>query len=260
MAKPFKEYFDAELVRELGSRLATADPEFDRAGFEREAVSRIGPLELKARVDAIAEEMRARLPDDWNAAASTLHSILGPENPDPEAGAFNFGYPLMPVARLVERFGIEQPEISMELVYEITKRHTSEFAIRPYLGRYPGPSLALLETWSTDPNSHVRRLVSEGTRPRLPWASRLTVFDEDPDPIYGLLERLNDDPSHYVRNSVANHLGDLLKGDEPGRAWETLERWARSEDVGTRWIVRHAIRKPRKDGVERALELTERAR
>jgi 3-methyladenine DNA glycosylase AlkC len=151
--------------------------------------------------------------------------------------------------------------------YEITKRFTAEFSVRPFLMQHRNKCLKLLTRWAKDENAHVRRLVSEGTRPRLPWAMRLPEFQADPTLSLPLLELLRDDPELYVRRSVANHLGDIAK-DHLEFVLEICETWLgqlRPSDNGTfaenrRWIVRHALRHPAKKANARAIRIRELAK
>src|SRR5439155_19195149 len=129
-----------------------------------------------------------------------------------------------------------------------------EFDVRPFLLRYPRYTLRTLAEWADDPNEHVRRLVSESTRTRLPWSVHLEAFKRNPKPVLQLLERLKDDESRYVQRSVANSLGDILK-DNPDVGFSTLERWALSGSAGRRWLIRHAVRYQAGKGVPRALRL-----
>ena len=115
-------------------------------------------------------------------------------------------------------------------------------------------TLARLMEWSSDPSAHVRRLCSEGSRPRLPWAMRLPDFVKDPRPALPILEALKDDPSLYVRRSVANHLGDIAK-DHPELAFSIAERWLADASKERRWVIRHALRHPAKQGVAEALRI-----
>ena len=142
----------------------------------------------------------------------------------------------------------------MPALYEMTKRFSSEFAVRPFIQRYPESSLDRLHRWVTDENFHVRRLVSEGTRPRLPWGRRLAQFQQAPAPVIGLLDRLRDDPELYVRRSVANNLNDIAK-DNPDAMLSTLERWAQTPGPELPWMIRHACRSLIKDGHPRAMVL-----
>ena len=143
----------------------------------------------------------------------------------------------------------------MNALYELTTRFTSEFAIRPFLIHHQQRTLSRVTDWLNDPNPHVRRLCSEGTRPKLPWGIRIPAFIADPRPTLHILEALKNDPSLYVRRSVANHLGDIAK-DHLDTAFSTCERWLQegaSNDL--RWVIRHAVRHPAKKGNTRALEI-----
>jgi 3-methyladenine DNA glycosylase AlkC len=141
----------------------------------------------------------------------------------------------------VAEYGLEDFEISMQIQYELTQRFTAEFSIRPFLERYPDATLERLKVWTKDPSVHVRRLVSEGTRPRLPWASRLRRFQQDPGPVLELLELLKDDAELYVRRSVANNLNDIGK-DHSSILVETARRWMKNATDERHWLVRHALR------------------
>jgi 3-methyladenine DNA glycosylase AlkC len=158
----------------------------------------------------------------------------------------------LPFVFFVADYGLECFEISMRAQYELTQRFTAEFSIRAYLERYPEKTLARLREWAVDPNVHVRRLVSEGTRPRLPWAPRLRRFQEDPTPVLELLERLKDDPEEYVRRSVANNLNDISK-DHPARVVQVARRWWKDAGDDRKRLVRHALRTLVKAGDEGAL-------
>jgi 3-methyladenine DNA glycosylase AlkC len=141
----------------------------------------------------------------------------------------------------------------MRAQYELTKRFTAESSIRAFLVAHPATTLTRLHLWARDPNPHVRRLVSEGTRPRLPWAPRLRAFQADPSPVLELLELLKDDPERYVQRSVANNLNDIGK-DHPDLAAAVCERWTKDAPPGRRWIVQHALRHLIKRGHRGALE------
>lgn len=252
MGVKLKEYFGIELARLLADRIATVHAGFASESFIDEVATGVPPLELKARVTLISSALRRHLPADYTEALSVLLDILGPENPR-EEGMFTEGYWLMPVAHFVEAFGLDHPHLSLDALYEITKRHTGEYALRPYVQRYGALTYAYLERWSTDPNPHVRRLVSEGIRPRLPWAKRLQI--DDPAPVLSLLQRLRDDRSAYVRRSVANNLHDLVH-DHRELVLGTLEVWGGVEAPKERlWVIRHALRNLIKEGDPRAIEI-----
>lgn len=256
-AQPFKHYYGVELAQRLAADIQPAYPAFPAEQFITDVATGVEPLELKARVALISERLQAYLPADYLEALVILRATLGPEIVG-EAGMFNEGYYVMPIAQFVESYGLEHFEVSMEMLYEITKRFSSEFAIRPYIERYPEETLTRLHAWTQDPNQHVRRLVSEGTRTRLPWASRLTEFVANPAPVLALLEKLKDDPSAYVRKSVANNLNDISK-DHRDLVLETLTRWKVDASDHRRWVIRHALRTLVKQGDTQALGLLDYA-
>lgn len=163
------------------------------------------------------------LPNDYPTAVQILVASLGVELPA-EAGMFKDAWYLMPVAHFVEEYGVAHPHDSLRALNAITRRHTGEFAIRPFIVHHYDLTLATLHEWASSDSPHVRRLVSEGTRPRLPWASRLPRFIADPTPALSLLEKLRDDPARYVQKSVANHLNDIAK-DHPDLVLDTVTRW-----------------------------------
>jgi 3-methyladenine DNA glycosylase AlkC len=214
-------------------------------------------LELKERSAQIQAALLTYLPDDFAMAYQILKGGLGPArrqaSEDPEAADALSGIALMPVADYVAQMGLEHFDLSMDLLREITMRSTSEFAIRRFLIEAQERTLEALREWAHDPDEHVRRLVSEGTRPRLPWAVRLPAFVEDPSPIFSLLEELKDDPSEYVRRSVANNLNDIAK-DHPDRVAELAKRWLEGATKDREKLVRHALRTLVKQGHPGALE------
>lgn len=249
----FKHYFGAELAADLGRRIGAVYPAFPQQAFVAQVAPQLGPLELKARVAVITAGLRGHLPPDYPAAVAILLKTLGQPLAEQE-GMFNDGWWVMPIATFVEHHGLEHPDESLVAIHTITQRHTGEFAIRPFLQRHYARTMAALGQWAHDPSFHVRRLVSEGTRPRLPWAARLPAFIADPAPVLALLEVLRDDPSDYVRRSVANNLNDISK-DHPDLVLATLQRWSAAPTPASDAIARHALRGLVKAGHPQALAL-----
>ena len=163
------------------------------------------------------------------------------------------GWMTLPCGMFVTRAGLDQPEESLPLLAGLTPRWSSEGPIRPFIESHPDTTYQFLRRWVSDPDEHVRRLVSEGTRPRLPWAPRLRSLVQDPTPNIELLDALVDDPSEYVRRSVGNHLNDVAK-DHPELAVELARRWL-ARGNGAAWAVRHGLRTLVKKGDSAALEL-----
>ena len=147
----------------------------------------------------------------------------------------------------------------MNAQYELTKRFSAEFSMRPFLIEQPDRTLARLMEWTSDPNPHVRRLCSEGARPKLPWAKRIPAFIANPAPVLPILEKLKNDPSLYVRRSVANHLGDIAK-DHSKLVFELCERWLVDSSNELKWVIRHALRHPAKKGNKRAIKIRNAAK
>lgn len=207
---PLKYYFDKELALRLAKLIQPLYHDFIEKSFIEWITKEVEHKELKARVEVITDALKRHLPSDYEKALAILLQILGPEN-ETEEGMFTNGYFLMPVAFFVEKYGQKHFALSFHAMYEITKRHTSEYTIRPYLTADTDYCLTYLQKWLTDPNPHVRRLVSEGTRPRLPWAKKISPLNNNPEVNLHLLESLLGDTSPYVQKSVANHLNDLTK-------------------------------------------------
>jgi 3-methyladenine DNA glycosylase AlkC len=255
MAATLKSRFGAGVVRQLAGMLSAAWPAFPAAAFERDALRGLASKELLARGDHIAGALRVHLPPDVGEALAVLERALGPELPEQGlegAGLSPFVY--LPVVSYVRAHGLAAFDAAIRLQHALTQRFTAEWSIRPFLEAEPERTLAILRRWARDPSPHVRRLVSEGTRPRLPWAPRLRRFADDPGPTLALLELLKDDPSSYVRRSVANHLNDVGK-DHPALLLALARRWLRGATPERRALVAHALRSLARHGDREALAL-----
>lgn len=252
-SQPLKNYFGIELAQHLADIIKPIYPSFQTDSFIVQIAQDVDLLELKDRVALIGTALYDHLPSDYLESLPIILKVLGPEMGEDD-GMFVSGFQLMPIAYFVEVYGLDHYEESINALYEITKRFTAEFAIRPYIIRYPDRTLERLRDWAKDDNHHVRRLVSEGIRPRLPWASQLPAFIADPTPVLDILELLKDDESQYVQKSVANNLNDITK-DHPELVLERLARWNKNASDSTRWIIRHALRTLIKNGDTAALNL-----
>jgi len=231
-------------------------PQFDRKRFVSAASRNLDALELKERSDQITEAMIQFLPEDYEHAAKILLKSLGTPLLDGLDGSINdegiAGWAVMPMTHYVGQRGLMHFDLSMELFKEMTKRSSSEFGIRYFLKREPEKTLATLNKWIKDENHHVRRLISEGTRPRLPWGMRLSQFVEDPIPVIEILEQLKDDESEYVRRSVANNLNDIAK-DHPEKVSRIAKRWLVDANKERERLIQHACRTLIKNGDKKTL-------
>lgn len=221
MPEPFKNNFSLHLVTSLAKMLSAKIPEFDKDGFEVFIYDHFSQLELKQRSSRIAEGLSIYMPEDLSVCARVIEEILHPE----DVSNFNqntlehnklAGWMIMPVADFVSRRWIASDfKGGMNLLKKLTRRFSAEFAIRAFIIADTEKAMDCILEWSKDANEHVRRLASEGTRPRLPWGQQLPVYIDDPVPLTAIFENLMDDGSEYVRRSVANNLNDIAK-DNPG--------------------------------------------
>jgi len=248
-----KDQFGPDVPMLIGREILAVCPQFDIDAFVRDSLEGYEALELKQRAQQVAQVLALYLPADFEAAVDTLIASLGSPLSNTEGNGMSpFCY--WPHGIFVAEHGLDHFEAAMRAQYELTQRFTAEFSIRPFLEKDQERTLARLREWAFDPNPHVRRLVSEGTRPRLPWASRLRDFQRDPEPVLALLELLKDDPSLYVRRSVANNLNDIGK-DHPETLIKTAQSWMVGASPERQWIVRHALRSAIKRGEAGALAM-----
>ena len=251
MAEPWKSSYGPPVVAWVADGLARVLPELDVAAFTAACLDGFEDLELLDRARRIADVMGDHLPEDPHVSIPLVSAAMGPAETGLR-GMEPFRY--MPHGVYIGTHGLPAFEESMLAQYELTKRFTAEFSIRPFLEHRPEATLARLRDWASDPDENVRRLVSEGTRPRLPWAPRLAAFVADPSPVIALLELLRDDPSAYVRRSVANNLNDIGK-DHPALLVDLAGRWWSDGDDTRRRLVRHALRSLVKRADPGALEV-----
>ena len=252
--KKLKYWFDGDLAGLLAEKISKVDSGFNQQRFTEAVISKVDPLELKDRVEVIADELFFALDQDYVYGVSILMESLGPEN-DEETGMFTNFYWVMPIAKYVEKYGLNDFELSMKAIEEVTKRNTGEYTIRPFLEKYLDETLNRMEKWSIDENFHLRRLSSEGVRPRLPWASKMDAFISNPTLILPILKNLKDDPIRFVQKSVASCVHDILK-DNPEVAKDLIEKW-NGKDISKerKWIIKHAIRNLTKVNDPWALEM-----
>lgn len=246
MPEPFKNLFNPALIAKMGDHLLAANSDFDRDAFVAAACDGLDRLELKERSAHIQAALDKTLPLDFRSACNVmLASLSSKTGEDWQAEDIETlgicGWAVMPMAEVVTARGVDDFNFAMGVLAEMTKRFTSEFAVRPFLIADPGRGLQIARKWAGDDNYHVRRLASEGTRPRLPWGLRLQSFVQDPQPLLPLLTRLRDDPSEYVRRSVANSLNDIAK-DHPDLIAEVAADWLKDAPKDRVRLVRHACR------------------
>ena len=241
MAKKFKDYYDMECAELIADKILKVDSSFNKRGFKSYLKKEIPDKEFTDRQDAFADAFEKYLSDDYTENIKLFGSILGEELKTTE-GMFIYGWWLWPVGRYVQRNGLKNYNISIDFIYELTKRFTGEFAIRTLLEAYPKRTMRKMIKWSKDKNVHVRRLASEGVRIKLPWAKKLTVALDEFESFKKILTNLKSDKEKFVQKSVGNNLNDLMK-ESPEKAYEIIEEWEK-DDPGkeTLWIIKHGKR------------------
>lgn len=257
--EPFKEFINGEVIITLGQIFRRVCIDFDEEKFVALASHSLDKLELKERVLQVRDALDATLPQDYDQRCEVLLASLHPsQDTDREGIKFSdagvSGFAIWPLTELVAHCGLDFPDRSLAVLKEMTKRFSSEFAVRPFLIEHETIALNIFSKWARDENRHVRRLASEGSRPRLPWGLRLHRFVNDPSPLFPLLTALKDDPEEYVRRSVANSLNDIAK-DHAGRVVSLADEWITGAQRPLVKLLKHACRTLIKDGNAGALEI-----
>ncbi|WP_322616419.1 DNA alkylation repair protein [Pseudomonas sp. BIC9C] len=243
-APALKEIFNAERLRHVASEMTAVYPAFEARRFLKLAQTGLADLSVMQRMARVSECLHAVLPLDYEASLKVLRAL---------APRLNSGFVSMCLPHYVATYGAHAFEVSMDALKYFTAFGSSEFAIRHFLRSDLERSLKLMHVWSLDDNEHVRRLASEGCRPRLPWSFRLEPVQADPELAAKILDNLKADTSLYVRKSVANHLNDITK-DHPEWVLDLIEGWS-LDNRHTAWIAKHALRSLIKQGNQLALAI-----
>lgn len=249
----YTKYVNQEYITELGEKIKLYYPEFNTDDLIEAVVPKLEKLNFTKRMRLISDVLHQMLPDSYPKALDILIKTLGPELTK-ETGTFNDGYIYWPISCFIEDYGQNNFIESMDGMYELTKRFTAEYAVRSFLINDFDKTLDYLMTWIDDPNAHVRRLVSEGTRPTIPWGKKIPRLIQDPSPTLPVLEALKADPSKYVQKSVANHLNAISK-THPDLVIDLVSNWKMTEEKSTKWIIKQALRTLVKQEDERAIEI-----
>lgn len=227
----FKDRFSESFLQHFVDVMIEQSSEFQADLFLQQIYDdRWHELAFKQRLRHIAEAITVALPLPYPQAIDILI----------QAAPYCRGVEYLFFPDYVELNGLEHLDVSIRALEVFTVYSSAEFAVRPFIIRYPAQMLEQMDRWIVSDNEHLRRLASEGFRPRLPWATQLPLFIQDPSPTLERLTKLNNDPSLYVRKSVANHLNDIAK-DHPDRIAELAQQWY-GHHTHTDWIVRHGCR------------------
>ncbi|MCP4498785.1 MAG: DNA alkylation repair protein [Deltaproteobacteria bacterium] len=246
MPEPLKYALAEKNITRLAENLARVHASYDVTKFVSACLVDLDAMELKERVAHVAAQMKDFLPEKYLEALSVLTKAKAYWDRGDDDDSFS-GFAAWPLFHFVETYGGHDFENSMATLKVLTPLFSAEFAVRVFIERYPQESFAELALWANDDDEHIRRLVSEGVRPRLPWAKKIAALIDDPAPVLGLLELLKDDPALFVRRSVANNLNDIAK-DHPDVVIDLCERWLEHPTPERCWLVKHATRTLVKEG------------
>ncbi|MDQ6983540.1 MAG: DNA alkylation repair protein, partial [Ghiorsea sp.] len=244
MAEPLKHRYNKAFITSLSDALLKHHPAFENIQFHKLIFDAAWEAkELKQRMRHITECLHTCLPQDYAQALQILK---------PTSEQFS-GFEAMFFPDYVECYGLNEYGLSIDALEHFTKYSSSEFAVRPFIIKYPEKMMQQMKHWASHENEHVRRLATEGCRPRLPWAMQLPIFIKDPTPVLDVLDTLQHDSSLYVRRSVANNLNDIAK-DHPQIVLNIAKAWL-GKNKDTDWLIKHACRTLLKQGNTEALAL-----
>jgi 3-methyladenine DNA glycosylase AlkC len=240
-------------VNHIVQHLQLVIPQFKTAQFKRDALSGLNDLELKARVTHLIHVLHRYYPSDFRVLCTSMKKLAQnwqqTKNDDPRTY-----FAAWPIIDYFSIYGLEEPEASLQVLEELTSLFSAEFAVRPFILQHPELSYGYIVKWTQHPNEHVRRLASEGSRPRLPWGMALLHYKKNPEALAAILEPLKADSSLYVRKSVANNLNDITK-DNPEWVIALCKRWKKDKHEHTDWIINRALRSLVKTGDARVFPL-----
>lgn len=246
MPQLMKDKLGLEAIEQISEALRVCLIDFDQQQFINQALNGLDELELKQRVDHLITVLADYLPVDFVEVAKVLIAIKDYWLSLPTTNSWE-AFTAWPLVDYVAVYGLKQPKLALQVLKTLTPLFSAEFAIRPFLEQYYDITYQQLIVWATDPDEHVRRLASEGSRPRLPWGKRLSKFCHNPAPLFPILDELKDDSSLYVRRSVANNLNDIAK-DHPNKVINLCRTWSLDASVERQWLICHALRSLVKSG------------
>lgn len=240
-----KNLLDRSFVISLSKKLKEAYADFDDKAFKSFVLNKDWKdKELKQRITHTVQALHQHLPMKYPEQIKVLRLVA----PD-FSGLAGLVFP-----EFVSTYGSNHWATSMKALSEFTQYSTAEYAVRFFILKDSEKMMKQMLVWSKNKNHHIRRLSSEGCRPKLPWSFRIQPFIQDPSPIFAVLENLKEDESLYVRKSVANNLNDISK-DHPDLVLKLSQKWLKNKNKDTGWIIKHALRTLLKKRNTKALKM-----
>lgn len=249
-----KDWYSPEYIKIFCDQINPENKLFKNEVFIKNYKSKYKNLELKERLNLIVKIYNELYGVDYKKKLKTLEKLFGPTLPF-EEGMFTLCFFLYPVSQFIELHGSEDLEESLDMIEKLTMRFTGEWAIRPLANLNEKVVLNRMKVWAKHENFHVRRLASEGLRARLPWGKKIDWIDKSPEKSLPIYNKLRNDSVLYVRRSVANSMGDLIKIDED-LAYKTFRTWlSKKKTKENLWVIKHAIRTPVKKKNKKFIDL-----
>ncbi|PTQ90950.1 DNA alkylation repair protein [Agitococcus lubricus] len=239
MAELLKYRLDHAAIVQIADTLSQILPHFAHQVFITQAVCGLEPLALKERVIHLIGILAHHLPTDFVKTAAILQQV--PNHWPTTQVQGDYGFAAWPLIDYVSHYGLAHPQVALATLKRLTPLFTAEFAIRPFLQHHFELSYAHIQQWVNDPHPHVRRLASEGLRPRLPWGQQVSHLLSEPERIIAVLTHLKDDDSEYVRRSVANNLNDISKM-YPDVVVQLCQTWWQDAPEARQRLIKHASR------------------
>ena len=250
-----RDYFNADNISQLAQRISDHYSAFDKKAFIKACVCPLKEQTYTERKNNITDQLENFLPSDFKEATDILINVLPPPYIDDDLVDAMQRFLVCSLTQYISRNGLNEPHVSLNALYIMTKCFTAEWDIRDFLIHHREFTLKTLKKWTKDKNLHVRRLVSEGSRPYVPWGKKLKFVEENPETTLSLLHIMRNDPSEYVRKSIANHLNDLSK-KHADLVVKTLNEWTTEfPNKNMTRLANQALRTLIKNGHKGALKL-----
>lgn len=251
MAELFKNIYNEKFFDKFIKSVQEIIPNFNRKSFLNSIYdNEWNDRELKQRMRHITHTLKNHLSENFNENVKTILNLI----PVLENNGFkpdNLEFIFFP--DFIEVYGIDDYETSVKSFETITQFVSCEFAVRPFIINNQKVMLSKMFDWSNHKHPMVRRLATEGCRPRLPWAMAISSLKENPKPIISILENLKNDVSETVRRSVANNLNDISK-DNPKTVIDLVKKW-KGRTKETDLLAKHACRTLLKQGNSEVMKL-----
>lgn len=250
-----KDWYTLEFIKIFCNEINPKEKFFKNISFINEYKKEFKNLELKERLNLISDLLLKYLDMSYKKQLDVLSALLGEPWPY-EDGMFTYGFYLYPVSQFVERNGVKDIDLSLEFIEKLTMQFTGEWAIRPLANLEEKKVLKQMKIWANHENFHVRRLATEGLRAKLPWGIKIDWVNKKPEKSLPIYSKLRNDKVLYVRRSVANSMGDMIKINED-LAYDTLKKWLSMKKTKENlWVIKHAVRTPVKKKNKRFVQLS----